>query len=460
MDKSILDLSASYKKDVAKKFIAIAPEQIDERLAGSVFYVSRKYDGELALLFWDGRECSAVNTGGKEHFGLPCVDEAGRLLKAAKFKSAVLAAELYKSEEQGRTRVSDMLSAIAKKALHVELRLAVFDIVSINGEQYKSASYQETFDTLKNICGKSGIVHPVRCETVHSKEKVKELFAKWVDEEGGEGLVIRSELPMVYKVKNRHTLDAVVAGFSEGTGSTGEMVRTFLLALMHDDGSYQVIGKCPAAAIDEAARKSLCEKLLKMKIKSNYTEIDSNNVAFHIIKPEIVAEVSFSDLIFENHDGPVFNPRLEFADNEFRRTRSVHGVHILSPVFVRFREDKKAVAQDVRYSQLNDLISSPYEDGGKQTGDLAKSKLLQREVYKKTQGGKLMVQKFLVWKTNKDGASGADYPAYVLSYTNYSSDRAEALQNEVRVSDSKKQIMELYAAFVEKNIKKGWEKVN
>ena len=44
---------SSYKKDVCKKYISLAPEQIDERLAGTTFYISRKYDGELAVLFWE-----------------------------------------------------------------------------------------------------------------------------------------------------------------------------------------------------------------------------------------------------------------------------------------------------------------------------------------------------------------------------------------------------------------------
>jgi hypothetical protein len=298
----------------------------------------------------------------------------------------------------------------------------------------------------------------VRCETVKSSDKVKELFAKWVDEEGGEGLVVRSELPMVYKIKNRHSFDTALVGFSEGTGSTKGLVRTFLLALVSEDGGYQVIGKCPAAAIDEATRKSLYTKLLKMEIKSDYTEVDSNNVAFHMVKPEMVVEVSFNDLLFENSDGPVFDPRLELVKNAYHRERSVYGINMVNPVFERFRTDKKVNPQDVRAAQINELISNPYAGDKEEKGDLPKSQLLQRDVYKKTQGDKLMVQKFLVWKTNKDKISGVDYPAFVLSYTNYSSDRADSLQYEVRISDNKKQIMELYAGFIEKNIKKGWEK--
>ena len=37
--------------------------------------------------------------------------------------------------------------------------------------------------------------------------------------------------------------------------------------------------------------------------------------------------------------------------------------------------------------------------------------------------------------------------------------RAEMLKKEIKVSDSKKQIEEIFAAEVLENVKKGWEKV-
>ena len=51
------------------------------------------------------------------------------------------------------------------------------------------------------------------------------------------------------------------------------------------------------------------------------------------------------------------------------------------------------------------------------------------------------------------------YCAYVLHYTNYSPTRKDPLKREVRISNSKKQIVELLNQFIKKNIKKGWNKV-
>jgi hypothetical protein len=263
---------------------------------------------------------------------------------------------------------------------------------------------------------------------------------------------------MVYKVKNRHTIDAAVIGFSEGNGETKGQMRALLLALMAEDGDFQIIGRC-SIGYTEAQKKELYPKLLKMSVDSKYIETDSNHVAFRMIRPEIVVEVFVNDIIFENSAGnPLVNPILEFKDKVYRRNGTIQGVSLINPVFSRFRGDKEVNKQDLRLAQLNEINVNPYSQTETGVGEtLAKSKLLKREVYKKTQGEKLMVQKFLVWKTNKEDSMM--YPAYVMAYTNFSSDRADALQNEVRVSDNKTQIMAIYADFIEKNIKKGWEKI-
>ena len=78
------------------------------------------------------------------------------------------------------------------------------------------------------------------------------------------------------------------------------------------------------------------------------------------------------------------------------------------------------------------------------------------EVYVKISKGTKMVRKFMVWKTNKE-ATG-EYPAYVFHYTDFSAGRAEMLKKEIKVSDSKKQIEEIFASELLENVKKGWEK--
>ena len=68
-----------------------------------------------------------------------------------------------------------------------------------------------------------------------------------------------------------------------------------------------------------------------------------------------------------------------------------------------------------------------------------------------------MVQKFVVWKTNKE-ASGM-FPAYILHHTDYSCGRKDALKRDIRVSSSEEQIMKFLDEFLAENIKKGWDAV-
>lgn len=67
------------------------------------------------------------------------------------------------------------------------------------------------------------------------------------------------------------------------------------------------------------------------------------------------------------------------------------------------------------------------------------------------------MQKFVVWKTNKEHTGL--FPAYVLHHTDYNYSRNEQLKRDLRVSSSRTQIMSLLDEMVCINIKKGWEEI-
>jgi hypothetical protein len=129
---------------------------------------------------------------------------------------------------------------------------------------------------------------------------------------------------------------------------------------------------------------------------------------------------------------------------------------IISPQFVRRREDKQVRLQDVRIAQVTDIVEVALADRDARQMTLPKSELLHREVYTKDLKGQTMVRKFLMWKTNKD-AAGDEFPAYVVHYTDFSPNRKDALAREVRVSSSADQIQQLYSALKDENIKAGWQ---
>ena len=455
------DMALRYKKNVTRSFIPITPEQIDAKLAGNAFLVSRKYDGILALVVWDGKEASGFTSTGKPIGKVPCFDEAAAALKAAKLQEAVLAAELYAEESGGRSRVYDAVKALADAKEQGRLALAFFDIVSLDGAPFKASSWKETLEKLESLFGKGQKARPVLAEKAANKDEVKKLFEAWVNE-GAEGAVVRSELPLVFKIKPKYSIDVAVIGFSVGApasgtagGAASDEARTLLLALMDENGGYHVIGRT-GNGISSEERKSLHDTLMGMRIPSSYIESDSNHVAFYMVRPELVAQIAANDVIFEDSSGPIYNQLLEITAEGWRRTGSAPGFSLISPVFERFREDKKVDAGDIRLGQIEELFYNPHAEERAGGGELPKSELLKREVYKKESGGKLMALKFLLWKTNKEEYG---WPAYAAACVNYSSDRAEPLKQDMRISSDRGQIGELYDAFIADNVKKGWEKV-
>ena len=59
--------------------------------------------------------------------------------------------------------------------------------------------------------------------------EIEQQFEEWVDQQGAEGLVVRSDEAGMFKVKPRHTLDAVVVGFTESTDERQGMCTTCYL---------------------------------------------------------------------------------------------------------------------------------------------------------------------------------------------------------------------------------------
>ncbi len=449
-------IASNYKKRVCKSFIAISPDQIDSRISGEDFYVTKKLDGEMNVIFFDGSNAFIINTGGKVRTGIPCIEEAGKILKDAGLKSAIIPAELYVEEKDGRTRVFDVLSSLSKEDLIESLNLAPFDLLEINGQPFNADSFEQTYQKLSELFSTSQKVKPVPFRKLSSKGEIKELFDDWVVAQKAEGLVIRSNLPLIYKLKPKHNMDVVIVGYTEASGELKGQIRTLLLAMMTSENCYQIVGKTGNGFTDNE-RKEFYEKLSKMHIESEYIETDSSHVAFHMIKPEIVIEISINDILTDANTSGITNHVLEVSNNTYRLMNTVPGISFIYPMFERIRTDKQACVEHVRFSQASDLVYIPDIDRCNSI-ELPKSEVLLREVYKKEVKDKLMVIKFMVWKTNKENIE-ENYPAYVMHYTNFSSDRKDPLQREVRISNNKDQIMAIAQEYIEANVKKGWVKV-
>jgi hypothetical protein len=205
---------------------------------------------------------------------------------------------------------------------------------------------------------------------------------------------------------------------------------------------------------DEENRMKIVDRLSDLHVDSQYVLSDSRGIAYQMIRPKYVFEVSVLELVARGNDDKVkMNPLLRYDESQgWLREGMTPGVKALSVTIERERTDKVPSETDIRISQLTDIC--PFEEEGAPV-KLERSTLLERRVFKKETGGKIMLHKFLLWKTNKE-QSGL-YPAYVFFHTDFSSGRKEMIKRDMAYSSDEAQIREIFTAEIAANVKKGWE---
>jgi hypothetical protein len=132
-------------------------------------------------------------------------------------------------------------------------------------------------------------------------------------------------------------------------------------------------------------------------------------------------------------------------------------VSVISPQFVRIRDDKEANVEDGNIRQLTNLVKIADSEKPARAQAKAPSKLLERTVYKKTMRGASMVRKLLLWKTNKEDTG--DFPGYVVYLTDFSPNRIEPLQRDIKISNNERSARQLFTEMAKKYFVGGWEKV-
>ena len=458
-DAHLLARVQEHRRMLSGRMQALRRAELKTSLPGAAYHVSRKVDGEFAVLVYHADGAFLLNPGGTVRVGLACIAEAADLLKKAGVAQALIAGELHVARPDGkRARVHDVARAARQPDAQADLdalRFAVFDVLELEGKPY-AASTADTFKLIEKTFAGGQRAAPVEGRTVKHAAEVDQLFAQWVDQEGAEGLVVRSDAAGWFKVKPLLTIDAVVVGFTEGTTDRKGLLHDVLVALMRADGTFQLLGRV-GGGFTEDQRRTMLSDLRDMEAKSDYAEVNSDHVAYSMVRPEWVIEIQCLDLVSRTtRDATVDKMVLAWdaAQVRWQPLRRLPLASMLAPQFVRRREDKAVRPVDLRIQQVSDVVDVPNFDRDARTLTAPKSEVLKREVFTKVFKGATMVRKLVMWKTNKDAEAG--YPAYVVHFTDFSPGRKVPLEREIRISSSRQQIEALYADLARENIVKGW----
>jgi hypothetical protein len=471
VDPGLVAVAQDYRRRAQARMQPLDPADLAKRLPALTqpgsppCHVSLKIDGEFNLLVYADGEAILVNPGGTVRAGLAQVDSLADAIRDSGMRAAVLAGELYFARpDSGRCRVHDV-TRVARNPQSSEevagLRFAAFDVIALNDAldparlNYAVGDLHEAWEFL------SALPTPpaVWCKTA---DEIRKQFDHWTAA-GAEGIVIRSDPVGTFKVKPRHSIDAVVIGFTEDPDQPGRM-HDLLVALMRQDGTYQVLGRVGGGFTDQDRRDWCCD-LKDAIVDSDYVETN-DGVAYQMVRPKHVIEISCLDVIAQSTRGqPIVAACLVGGEQSGK-----YGWHcacglplaaLISPQFVRRRDDKRPDnALDLRLSQVADLVEVPLADRDARQVTCPASDLLRRGVWTKTMKGQTVVRKLLMWQTNKHepliAGSLPDFPAYVIACTDYSPGRAEPLHRDIRASNSRAQIDELYDGLLKEKVVKGW----
>ena len=185
-------------------------------------------------------------------------------------------------------------------------------------------------------------------ETARAKtvDDVLQRFAKWVDEEGGEGLVVRSDSGGLFKIKPRISLDVAVLGFTEGVDDRVGMIHDMLVGLMRKDNSFHILGRVGGGLSDDERRAWLSD-LKDLSAQSDYAEVN-DSVAYQMVRPEWVIEISCLDLISQTTRGGSIDRMVlgyDMPRNMYQSIRRLPLASPISPNFVRRGKTRRSATR-------------------------------------------------------------------------------------------------------------------
>lgn len=462
-DSELSALFRNYKRAVAGSYRSLSYEELT---AGTIpsgpLQVSPKIDGELWFLVLDGGQAVLCSPTGRVVSGdVPVLQEASAALGRAKGRT-VLAGELFaaKPPTQGRPRVGDLAAAMGGEEKAQVERLAFFGFDCLQGGDAEAPArpplYVERLALLQRLLHGGKRLQAIKTEQTSAADRVLALWNEWVEGGKGEGLILRTADNLVFKAKPTIDIDAAIIGYTDSSDEP-QAVGSLLLAMMRDDGQFQVIGACGNMPTEQ--RKAFYAQLSGKPIPSNYRYANSKGALYRFVKPETVIEVKVTDIQGEDSSGePILRMVLEHGDAGWRTIREMPGASILHPVFSRVRTDKTVNPVDIRVAQV---LERCLIDGLSKKAErlvLPVSELVRREVYTKSAKGQQAVRKLVIWRTNKEKIDPS-YPAFVVHWTDYSAGRKTPLEREVRLAPTLGEALRIGDEIVGENIKKGWDRV-
>jgi hypothetical protein len=403
----------------------------------------RKYDGIAGFFYWETGQQPFLfhNTFGAE-VGLPAVEELAAALQKAGHKSALLVGEL--STAANRSHSYDVIRAINSPQRLEDLRnvrFVIFDVILLDKADIQTKDYAERVKVLRTLPS-TPLAFVPEFKEISSLKELNEFYSGELAK-GQEGIVYHElATQTAYKVKSLVNLDLAIVGYVEGTDELAGQAVSIMGALV-SDGCYQLVARVGVA--DPAVREPLFQELSRNRAESDYVETDSDSRPIVWVKPTKVVEINAEDVTWQDTRGGHWtNAVLKLDGARFLYQGQGEILKPFHPTMERIRDDKTPAA--CTFAQLPGtalkLLKAPADGASKQ---------ILREVYTKALKGKNAVKKIVAWENQNNGG-----PKFVIHTVDYSSGRADALQEDTKVTNERAEVDAFVKSWKDEEIGKGW----
>jgi bifunctional non-homologous end joining protein LigD len=310
-----------HRMDPAPKNFEAMPEHIRPMLAEAGALPAKdaswayefKWDGVRAMLYIDGGRVRALTRNDKSlNTTFPELRDVGLHLGS---RSAILDGEIVALDKNNRPSFSTLakrLHVTSKTAIEKLVRSApasffAFDLLYLEGRSLISEPYDERRRLLESLDlnGETFATPPSVTNTAGLR------MLRISEERGLEGVVIKrrkaSYSPGLrngdwIKVKNFHTQEVVIGGWTKGKGERDGSLGALLLGVHTDDG-LAYVGKV-GTGFSATTRKEMLDRLTPLARKTTpfSTPLTRAETGLaHFVRPELVGEVQFAEWTNDDH---------------------------------------------------------------------------------------------------------------------------------------------------------------
>jgi bifunctional non-homologous end joining protein LigD len=321
-------VSAPMKRPMPTTIHPMLAESVDKPFDGEDWLFEIKWDGYRAVAFIEGGKARLVSRNQNDLTArYPELKDMAQHIKA---KTAILDGEVVALDAEGKASFSLMQQRTGfrpggRRAManaDVPVLYYAFDLLYLDGYDWRRIPLEERKRKLEALIATGDAVR----YSDHYAEHGKALF-EMAQKKGLEGIVAKKRASYYeerrsrewLKVKIRHTLEAVIGGYTEPEGSRAHF-GSVVLGLYDKKGRLIHVGQA-GSGFNQKSLDEIWQMLKKRETKKNpfFGEVEALRKTYWV-KPELVAEIEYAEWTGGTSEGS--------------------GPKLRAPVFLGLRDDK------------------------------------------------------------------------------------------------------------------------